>query len=82
VDLPIQQSYLWYGSSKGDIDAQASGAYIFRPNGAPPTIISRTVPLKVIRGALVDEIHQQFNSWIYQVTRLYKDKDYAEVEYT
>ncbi|KAL5557535.1 hypothetical protein UlMin_039771 [Ulmus minor] len=62
VDVPIQQSYLWYGSSTGDLDPQ--------------------VPLKVVRGALVDEVHQQFNSWIYQVTRLYKDKDYAEVEYT
>ncbi|KAF0929308.1 hypothetical protein E2562_019891 [Oryza meyeriana var. granulata] len=83
VDLPIQQSFLWYGSSTGDsVDSQASGAYIFRPNGATPTIISRLVPLKVIHGPLVDEVHQQFSSWIYQVTRLYKDKDHAEVEYT
>ncbi|XP_021816006.1 alpha-mannosidase [Prunus avium] len=83
VDVPIQQSYLWYGSSKGDIDSQQrSGAYIFRPNGSPATIVSRSVPLKVFRGPLVDEIHQQFNSWIYQVTRLYRDKEHAEVEYT
>ncbi|XP_030485943.2 alpha-mannosidase [Cannabis sativa] len=83
VDVPIQQSYLWYGSSTGsDSDSQASGAYIFRPNGAPPTIVSRSVQLKVIRGALVDEIHQEFNPWIYQVTRLYKDKEHAEVEFT
>ncbi|XP_038973707.1 alpha-mannosidase-like isoform X1 [Phoenix dactylifera] len=82
VDIPIQQSYLWYGSSSGDTDPQASGAYIFRPNGAPPTPASRSVPLKVIRGPLVDEVYQQFNSWIYQVIRLYKDKDYAEIEYT
>ncbi|KAK9948409.1 hypothetical protein M0R45_003985 [Rubus argutus] len=83
VDVPIQQSYLWYGSSTGDIDSQqASGAYIFRPNGAPPTVVSRSIPLKVFRGPLVDEVHQQFNSWIYQVTRLYRDKEHAEVEYT
>lgn len=25
------------------------------------------VPLKIIRGPLLDEVHQQFNSWIYQV---------------
>ncbi|XP_024035848.1 alpha-mannosidase isoform X2 [Citrus clementina] len=44
---------------------------------------SRTgVPIKIIRGPLVDEVHQQFNSWIYQVTRLYIDKEHAEVEYT
>ncbi|KAG6702974.1 hypothetical protein I3842_07G062300 [Carya illinoinensis] len=81
VDLPIQQSYLWYGSSSGD-DGQASGAYIFRPNGSPPNIVSRSVPLKVVRGPLLDEVHQQFDSWIYQVTRLYRDKEHAEVEFT
>ncbi|KAK6237322.1 hypothetical protein QUC31_002791 [Theobroma cacao] len=82
VDVPVQQSYLWYGSSTGDADPQVSGAYIFRPNGAPPTVVSRSVPLKVTRGPLVDEIHQQFNEWIYQVTRLYKDKEHAEIEFT
>jgi hypothetical protein len=28
------------------------------------------VDLKVKRGNLVDEVHQQFNSWIYQVSTL------------
>ncbi|KAJ4714169.1 Alpha-mannosidase [Melia azedarach] len=79
LDVPVQQSFLWYGSMVG---SQSSGAYIFRPNGSPPTIVSRSVPINVIRGTLVDEVHQQFNSWIYQVTRLYKDKEHAEVEYT
>ncbi|XP_057965070.1 alpha-mannosidase [Malania oleifera] len=82
VDVPVQQSYLWYVSSNGSSDKQPSGAYIFRPNESPPTVVSRSVPLKVIRGPLVDEVHQQFNSWIYQVTRLYKDKEHAEVEFT
>ncbi|KAK9230889.1 hypothetical protein WN943_021120 [Citrus x changshan-huyou] len=79
VDVPIQQSFLWYGSM---VDTQSSGAYIFRPNGAQPNVVSRSVPIKIIRGPLVDEVHQQFNSWIYQVTRLYIDKEHAEVEYT
>ncbi|XP_058102308.1 uncharacterized protein LOC131246332 isoform X9 [Magnolia sinica] len=47
VDIPIQQSYLWYGSSIGDKDPQ--------------------VPLKIVRGPLVDLVHQQFNLWIYQL---------------
>ncbi|CAL4941199.1 unnamed protein product [Urochloa decumbens] len=83
VDLPIQQSFLWYRSNEGDtVDSQASGAYIFRPNGTTPTSVSSSVQLKVIHGTLVDEVHQQFSSWIYQVTRLYKNKEHAEVEYT
>ncbi|KAK2656982.1 hypothetical protein Ddye_010034 [Dipteronia dyeriana] len=79
VNIPVQQSFLWYSSST---DAQASSAYVFRPNQGSPTIVSRSVPLKVFRGSLVDEVHQQFNPWIYQVTRLYKHKEHAEVEYT
>ncbi|XP_078151980.1 alpha-mannosidase-like isoform X2 [Carex rostrata] len=83
INLPIQQRYLWYSSSPGDAsDTQASGAYIFRPNGTHATSASSSVDLKVRRGQLVDEVHQQFNSWIYQVTRLYKERDYAEVEFT
>ncbi|KAF8035455.1 hypothetical protein BT93_C1470 [Corymbia citriodora subsp. variegata] len=83
VDIPVQQSYLYYASSIGDADnSQASGAYIFRPDGERPTIVSRKVPLKVVRGPLVDEVHQRFSSWIYQVTRLHKDKEHADVEFT
>ncbi|KVI02909.1 Galactose mutarotase-like domain-containing protein [Cynara cardunculus var. scolymus] len=67
IDLPIQQSYLWYGSGSGN---QPSGAYIFHPDGSAPVIVSRSVPIKVIRGPLVDE-----------VTRLYKDKEHAEFEF-
>ncbi|KAJ3682593.1 hypothetical protein LUZ60_015166 [Juncus effusus] len=83
VDMAVQQSYFWYSSSAGDkSDSQASGAYIFRPNGDPAVPASNMIDLKIIRGPLVDEVHQQFNSWIYQITRLYKDKDHAEVEFT
>ncbi|XP_017257760.1 alpha-mannosidase [Daucus carota subsp. sativus] len=79
VDIPIQQNYLWYGSSQGD---QSSGAYIFHPDGSPPTIVSKSVPFQVKRGPLVDEVYQQFNSWISQVIRVYKDKEHAEFEFT
>ncbi|KAL3720552.1 hypothetical protein ACJRO7_005376 [Eucalyptus globulus] len=83
VDVPVQQSYLYYASSVGDVDnPQASGAYIFRPDELRPTIVSRKVPMKVVRGPLVDEVHQQFSSWIYRVARLHKDKEHADVEFT
>ncbi|KAI3813627.1 hypothetical protein L1987_18356 [Smallanthus sonchifolius] len=51
IDIPLQQSYLWYASRA------------------------------VIRGPLVEEVYQQFNPWIYQVTRLYKEKEHAEFEF-
>ncbi|KAL6220713.1 hypothetical protein ACLB2K_008469 [Fragaria x ananassa] len=79
VDVPIQQSFLWYNSSS---EFPGSGAYLFRPSESVPKDVSRSVHLKVFRGPLVDEIHQEFSSWIYQVTRLYRDKQHAEVEFT
>ncbi|CAN1342026.1 Probable alpha-mannosidase At5g66150 [Linum perenne] len=84
VDVPIQQSYIWYASSIDEQvrKQQSSGAYIFRPDSNTPNIVARSVPIEVIRGPIVDEIHQQFSPWIYQVTRLYKDKQHAEIEYT
>ncbi|KAL3525252.1 hypothetical protein ACH5RR_013624 [Cinchona calisaya] len=82
VDMPVQQSYLWYGSSAGDTESQSSGAYIFRPDSSPPKLVSRSIPLKVIRGPLFDEVHQEFSSWIYQVVRVYKEKEHAEFEFT
>ncbi|GAB2227351.1 hypothetical protein Droror1_Dr00009169 [Drosera rotundifolia] len=79
VDVPIEQSFGWYTPS---VDySQPSGAYIFRPTDAP-FLYTSAMPLKVVRGPLVDEVHQQFSPWIYQVTRLYKDKEHAEVEFT
>ncbi|XP_068344030.1 probable alpha-mannosidase At5g66150 [Pyrus communis] len=60
------------------IQKDESGAYIFRPCDSLPNAVSKSV----VRGPLLDEIHQKFISWIYQVTRLYKDKEYAEFEYT
>ncbi|KAK9678800.1 hypothetical protein RND81_11G233900 [Saponaria officinalis] len=81
VSIPMQHRFLSYSSSVGEEDGQASGAYIFRPSG-DPSAVKLTGPMTVIRGPLVDEIHQQFDSWIYQVTRLYRDKDHAEVEFT
>ncbi|XP_068639714.1 alpha-mannosidase isoform X2 [Aristolochia californica] len=82
IQLPIQQSYLWYSSSTGDQDPQASGAYIFRPNDSPPVAAAISIPLNIMRGPVVDEVYQKFNPWIYQVTRLYKDTNHAEVEFT
>ncbi|KAF8400068.1 hypothetical protein HHK36_015943 [Tetracentron sinense] len=35
-----------------------------------------------MRGPVLDEVHQQLNPWIYQITRVYKAKEHAEVEFT
>ncbi|XP_042500282.1 alpha-mannosidase At3g26720-like isoform X3 [Macadamia integrifolia] len=79
----IEQSYSFYVGNDGrDKDSQASGAYIFLPNGSFPIKNEAQDPLTVLRGPVLDEIHQHINPWIYQITRVYNEKDHAEVEFT
>ncbi|XP_020573833.1 alpha-mannosidase At3g26720-like [Phalaenopsis equestris] len=81
VKSSLGQSYKYYIGAVGDkSDSQASGAYVFRPNGTSP-IKSKQVPLTILRGPLVDEMHEQVNSWIYQITRVYKAKEHVEFEF-
>ncbi|XP_068305343.1 probable alpha-mannosidase At5g13980 [Pyrus communis] len=85
VTKSIQQAFSFYPGDDGDhgsADKQASGAYIFRPNGTVPINSEGQVSFTVLRGPLLDEVHQRINSWIYQVTRLYKEKEHAEIEFT
>ncbi|XVE67608.1 hypothetical protein DITRI_Ditri09bG0001600 [Diplodiscus trichospermus] len=77
-----EQSYSYYSGNDGtDKDPQASGAYVFRPNGTFSIKSESQTQLTVVRGPLLDEVHQQLNSWISQVTRVYKEIEHAEVEF-
>ncbi|CAN8256400.1 unnamed protein product [Cochlearia groenlandica] len=80
---PVKQTFSYYSSYNGtnDKEPQNSGAYVFRPNGTFPIHPEGQVPLTVIRGPLVDEVHQRVNSWITQITRVYKGKEHVEVEF-
>ncbi|EEF51696.1 probable alpha-mannosidase At5g13980 [Ricinus communis] len=82
VKKSVEQSYSYYAGDDGSKDLQASGAYIFRPNGTYPINSKGQVAFTVLRGPLLDEIHHRINSWIYQITRVYKGKEHAEVEFT
>ncbi|KZV21769.1 alpha-mannosidase [Dorcoceras hygrometricum] len=81
VNISLEQSYSYYAGDDGTIDSQASGAYIFRPNGRFPIQTEGKIPLVVYRGPLFDEVHQTFNSWISQITRVYKEKEHVEIEF-
>ncbi|XP_057543590.1 probable alpha-mannosidase At5g13980 isoform X1 [Amaranthus tricolor] len=74
--------YAGYEYNETEKYPQASGAYVFRPNGTFMMLSKGKVQSTVVRGPLINEVHQQINSWIYQVTRAYKDNEYIEVEYT
>lgn len=85
VKASIEQSYSYYSAYDGSQDLQyfqASGAYVFRPNGTFPIASEGQIPFTVLRGPIFDEVHQTINSWIHQITRVYKEKEHVEVEFT
>eukprot|EP01117_Protostelium_nocturnum_P009283 TRINITY_DN3325_c0_g2_i1.p1 TRINITY_DN3325_c0_g2~~TRINITY_DN3325_c0_g2_i1.p1 ORF type:complete len:559 (-),score=163.49 TRINITY_DN3325_c0_g2_i1:736-2412(-) len=79
---PITQNYFWYQSSVGDKqNSQASGAYIFRPNGFFP--VSKSPIVNVFtNGSLVQEVNQRFSPWLSQSIRLYKSQELIEFRTT
>ncbi|KAM0936003.1 putative alpha-mannosidase [Dioscorea sansibarensis] len=82
VNVPVEQSFSYYPGDDGSgIDPQASGAYIFRPNGTTSITPEAQVPSRIFRGPILDEVHQQINPWIYQITRVYKGKEHVEFEF-
>ena len=58
LEFQVEQDFLWYNGSAGNnagksthlvdlvkhIDTQASGAYIFRPNGTTPFAVTNSTP--------------------------------------
>lgn len=86
VNSSLEQSYSYYSGDDGSKDTkvqpQASGAYVFRPNGTFPIQPQGKISIIVLRGPLFDEVHQSISPWISQITRVYKDKEHAEVEFT
>jgi len=85
ITLDISQTLMYYKGFAGDNhdgDHQASGAYVFRPNGTDPLPISTTVMTTVVQGSEVQEVHQMFSDWSSQVYRLYKGSKHLEVEWT
>ncbi|XP_023924146.1 alpha-mannosidase At3g26720 [Quercus suber] len=83
VTASAKQSYSYYSGSNGtEKDPQASGAYVFRPNATFLVESEHQDPLTVLRGPVLDEVHQQVNPWISQITRVFKGKEHAEVEFS
>ncbi|KAJ6646687.1 Lysosomal alpha-mannosidase [Pseudolycoriella hygida] len=85
VSSKLSQNFLFYKGFAGnnrEYKNRSSGAYIFRPKPDETVeIVGTDVSLEVVRGVLVDEVHQIFNEWISQVVRIYKTEKYVEFEW-
>eukprot|EP00520_Triparma_pacifica_P000419 CAMPEP_0118651598 /NCGR_PEP_ID=MMETSP0785-20121206/10870_1 /TAXON_ID=91992 /ORGANISM="Bolidomonas pacifica, Strain CCMP 1866" /LENGTH=1069 /DNA_ID=CAMNT_0006544059 /DNA_START=1283 /DNA_END=4492 /DNA_ORIENTATION=+ len=68
-----------------DSDGQNSGAYIFRPSkrNEDLTELAPTAgKVSVVETELVTEVTAEFGDWVKQITRVSKDADYVEIEWT
>lgn len=55
---------------------------MFRPNpNTDEDVLASRVRSEIVRGELVDEVHQKFNDWISQVVRIYKTEKFVEFEW-
>lgn len=81
----LSQNFFYYtGATMNNavFENRTSGAYIFRPApNTSETIIGTNVQINVIRGDLVDEVHQIFSDWVSQVVRIYKTVRHIEFEW-
>lgn len=72
----LVQNFVYYRGNVGNNQIfanRSSGAYIFRPDPtANEETVGTDVMVEVVRGDLVDEVHQVFNEYISQVVRVYK----------
>ena len=77
----LRQNFLVYDAEGKKLGEKPSGAYAFNPTADKPAPASNKVTLRVIKGPLVEEVHQVFNPWISQVVRVYQHVDYVEFDW-
>eukprot|EP01088_Endostelium_zonatum_P015287 TRINITY_DN367_c0_g1_i1.p1 TRINITY_DN367_c0_g1~~TRINITY_DN367_c0_g1_i1.p1 ORF type:complete len:994 (-),score=215.51 TRINITY_DN367_c0_g1_i1:47-2986(-) len=84
--LKIDGQILWWNASAGNNvnSSQASGAYIFRPNGTHPWNVSTDnhATISIVHGPVVSEVYQFFSNWAYAVYRLFSGSNHVEAEYS
>ncbi|XP_026811581.1 lysosomal alpha-mannosidase-like isoform X3 [Rhopalosiphum maidis] len=83
-EIPLIQEFLYYKSMPGDNRKdykRASGAYIFRPDGAPIPLCDNQKKPRRVSGPVVQEIHKECNEWVSQVIRKYNGNDNIEFEW-
>jgi len=82
--VSLKQSFYYYKSMKGDnkgAEHRASGAYVFRPDGQTPVNIGVKLTSTLYKGSIVQEVRQQFDSWVSQTVRIYPNEDYIEFDW-
>lgn len=76
--LPFKQNFYFYDADGKYRPEKNSGAYIFNPSDRGAQRVSPKAEVEIVRGPVVEEVHQVFSSWCSQVIRIYKHSDYIE----
>ena len=79
--VPFGQNFFVYDAEGRKMGEKPSGAYAFNPASKEPRTHVRTTSFKVVKGPLVEEVHQVFSPWISQVVRIYQHVDYLEFDW-
>ena len=77
----IRQNFFTYTAEGKKAGEKPSGAYAFNPTSSGPVPSSTRASIRVVRGDLVQEVHQSFTPWISQVIRIYEHVDYIEFDW-
>ncbi|RZF46632.1 hypothetical protein LSTR_LSTR014959 [Laodelphax striatellus] len=84
--VSLKQDIYYYAGAVGDnreFKNRSSGAYIFRPTGAEPILLSDNTKgsVKQYKGPIVEEVQIIYSDWVSQTIRKYEDEQYAEVNW-
>ena len=85
VGTPLVHDFLWYNGSAGNNvnSSQASGAYIFRPNGtAPHAVGDSSIQASCTDGAVVQYVRRAIGDWTTVEYRLWQGASHVEIDYT
>lgn len=76
--LPFKQNFHYYDADGKYRPEKISGAYIFNPADRGPQRVATRAEVEIVRGPVVEEVHQVFSPWCSQVIRIYRHSDYIE----
>ena len=79
--ISLRQNYHIYRAEVGSYDQKPSGAYAFNPTEDELDAAAQFTQYKIIKGPVVQEIHQIFNPWISQIIRIYQNSDEIEFDW-
>lgn len=81
--VSMSQNFLFYESQGRTVSSEKpSGAYAFNPLSSVARMVTTSpVSLKLVKGPLVEEVHQTFSPYVSQIVRIYANVDYVEFDW-